>query len=91
MSDPYTVAGKKLAKAAEGPPASKPSAPARSMSTSMPDVVVGKKHIDPQSRADEEYMMGEQKRINQRLMKGAERLSGEYRSRRYNDRRYGRR
>lgn len=92
-NDPYTVAAKLL----DAGPDNKPSRPApappvkRAAASSAPDVMVGKKYDDPQSREDEQYMTGAVKRINQRIEAGNERMSGEYTKRRFNDRRYGRR
>lgn len=91
MDDPYSKAAKVLDTAGGGSKSSRAPSAAKSTASSIPDVVVGRKYTDPQSRADEEYMEGAQRDINRKLMRGAERLSGEYRSRRFNDRRYGRR
>jgi hypothetical protein len=91
MDDPYSQTAKLLD---AGPSPAKrttsPAAPSVGRSP-VPDVVVGKRYEDPESRADEEYMAGAQKRIEKRLSEGAERISGEYTKRRFNDRRYGRR
>ena len=43
--------------------------------------VVGKKYMDPQSQADEQYMTLAQRRINERLARGAQQLSDELRKR----------
>ncbi len=90
MDDPYTQTAKLL----DAGPARKKAitpTPTGLSSSPTPDVVVGRKYNDPQSRADEEYMEGAQRKINEGLQRGAEKVSGEYRTRRYNDRRYGRR
>jgi len=90
--DPYSQTAKLLD---AGPSPTKRTAGKSSASASpspaIPDVVVGKRYTDPESVRNEEYMTGAVKRLNQRMSADNERVSGEYRSRRYNDRRFGRR
>lgn len=76
MTNPYTKAAKVLddptgkRKASLRPAAAPPKEDA-------PMRVVGKKYVDAQSQADEQYMTGAQRRINTRLARGVDAIADE--------------
>jgi len=80
MTNPYRRAAEALnrEKRKPEPRARKPVVEA---GDPLPMQVVGKKYVDPQSLADEQYMTMAQRRINERLARGAQQLSDELRKR----------
>ena len=77
MSDPYRRTARALDEATT--PKKRKLQPKPAPSAEVPMQVVGKRYMDPESLANEEYMTGAQGRINRRLAEGAERMSEEMR------------